>query len=212
MNKFDSVTEKLGTVKFMDATAGSVMRDMILENGAKSLLEIGFCSGKSSAYMGATLEDRGGDGHLTTIDRRQARKNDPDIHTTLATVGLTHRVTPIFAYRSYTWEIAKMLKQDPRPQFDLCYFDGGHTWDLTGFGLLLVDMLLRPGGLIVIDDLNWTVARAAARRNKAYAAYDDDERAEKPVLLAWNTIIPHLGYERSYANSKRWGVARKPAG
>ena len=105
-----------------------------------------------------------------------------------------------------------MIKQGGGPRFDLCYFDGGHTWDYTGFGLLLVDMLLRPGGIIVIDDLNWTIARSIQKNPaaaKSYGRFDDDEKTEAGVRLAWNTIIPHLGYEREEVTEWPWGIARK---
>ena len=65
-------------------------------------------------------------------------------------------MTPILPFRSFTWELQKLIAQVPRPRFDLCYFDGGHTWDNTGFGVLLVDILLRPGGILVLDDMNWS--------------------------------------------------------
>ncbi|MEZ4597942.1 MAG: hypothetical protein R3C32_14675 [Chloroflexota bacterium] len=43
----------------------------------RDLLEIGFYQGKSSAYIGAILEDRGGPGHLLTIDRGDRARNPP---------------------------------------------------------------------------------------------------------------------------------------
>ncbi len=214
MTHFDDVTAKLGELPYMDEARAKVIRELILECSGRNLLEIGFYHGKSSAYLAAILEDRGGPGSLTTIDLARIRSLKPSIGENLATVGLTHRVTPLFTRRSYTWEMARMLKREPRPQFDFCYFDGGHTWDLTGFGLLLVDMLLRPGGIIVIDDLNWTINRSIAKNPsaaKAYASYDDDEKSESGVRLAWNTIIPHLGYTQETARLFPWGIARKPS-
>jgi predicted O-methyltransferase YrrM len=212
-SKFDTVTQTLGPLKFMDEKRAGIVRDLIHECDARNLLELGFYHGKSSAYLAAILEDRGGAGHLTTIDLERIKTLAPGIQTNLEAVGIAHRVTPIFTRRSYTWEMARLLKQTPRPQFDFCYFDGGHTWDLTGFGILLVDMLLRPGGIIVIDDLNWTIARSInnnPQAAKVYARYDEDEKTAKGVRLVWDTIIPHLGYAREQLRSLPWGVARKP--
>ncbi len=136
---------------------------------------MGFLHGKSSAYLAAILEDLGR-GHLTTIDRKAAQEFEPNIFNTLERVGLSHRVTPIFAHRSHTWELCKMIQSGQGPRFDFCYFDGGHTWDVTGFGFVLVDLLLKPGGWILFDDLDWTIAHSLVRKTKVpgYAkSYDD---------------------------------------
>jgi hypothetical protein len=130
-------------------------------------------------------------------------------------VGLSHRVKPIFAHRSFTWELAKLLKQRSRPQFDCCYFDGGHTWDVTGFGFVLVDMLIRPGGWIIFDDLDWTIERSISRTPSfanSYKTYSADEKLVPGVRLVWDLLLPHFGYvNRSEEEHFHWGIAQKPA-
>jgi predicted O-methyltransferase YrrM len=213
LSHFDQVTEKFGDLNFMNDKRAGLMRELILAEGARNILEVGFWKGKSSAYFAAILEDRGGDGHLTTIDRTIVRDKTPNIASVLEALGLSHRVTPIFAERSHTWVMARMLEQKPRPQFDFCYFDGGHTWDMTALGLTLVDMLLKPGGFLVVDDLDWTINGSLARGHDSasiYAGYSDDEKAANPVQMAYDLILPRLGYtdfktERRFA----WGLARK---
>jgi predicted O-methyltransferase YrrM len=210
--KFDEVTEKLRGVPYMTADRAAVIRDLIHEAGAENVLELGFFKGKSACYMAAVLEDQGR-GHVTTIDLTWARSHKPGINEHLAITGLKHRVTPVFARRSYTWELAKMLKQEPRPVFDFCYLDGGHTWDATGYGFVLVDMLLRPGGIIVLDDLNWTINKHLENHpdsTKHWERYDDDEKDEQGVRLVWNTVVRHLGYQREALREFPWGIARKP--
>lgn len=191
------------------------MRDLIVEQDAHDILEIGFYHGKSSAYFAAILEDLGR-GHLVTIDRDTAQQREPNIEQVLSELDLRHRVTPVYARRSYTWEMSKMIRTGPRPQFDLCYFDGGHTWDATGFGFLLVDMLLRPGSCIVFDDLKWTIEAAVRNQSsvpKQWRACSTDERATPAVQLVFDLLVPHLGYtDLRVANDGRWGIARKPLG
>lgn len=189
------------------------MRDFIIEHNSRDVLEIGFYHGKSSAYFAAILEDLGR-GHLVTIDLSSARLRDPNVEQVLSAVDLTHRVTPIFAERSYTWEMAKMVRARRPPQFDLCYFDGGHTWDVTGFGFVLVDLLLRPGGWIVFDDLKWTIESAIPEMKNVpghWLACSADERATPAVQLVFDLLVPHLGYtDKRIVNRGHWGIARKP--
>lgn len=190
-----------------------VMRDFIVKNKARDILEIGFYHGKSSAYFAAVLEDIG-HGHLVTIDLENARNREPNIDEVLSSLDLKHRVTPVYAERSYTWELAKMIRATPRPQFDLCYFDGGHTWDATGFGFLLVDLLLRPGAWIIFDDLEWTIESAIPSMKKVpkhWLACSADEQSTPAVKLVFDILVPHLGYtDLCTINEGRWGVARKP--
>lgn len=213
MNHFERVTSNYADLPYMRERQAKIMRDLIIEHEAQDILEIGFYHGKSSAYFAAILEDMGR-GHLSTIDREGAQRRSPNIEEILASLDLAHRVTPIYAHRSYTWELGRMIQASPRPQFDFCYFDGGHTWDGTGFGLVLVDMLLRPGGWIVFDDIPWTVAAAMKGRSKVphlWKTFDANERATPAVKLVFDLLVPHLGYtNKRTINGGQWGIARKP--
>ena len=214
MSKFDEITAKFAKVPYMNADQAATLRGLIAAEDAAAILEIGFFKGKSSAYIAAILEDLGR-GRLVTIDRAGAAERAPNIHDLLAGAGLAHRVEPIFAFRSFTWELQRLIVATPRPVFDLCYFDGGHTWDETGLGVVLVDMLLRPGGLIVLDDLDWTVAGSPYYREnqKRAARFSPDEAAAPTVRRVFDLILPHLGYAHVRETTGprwRWGVARKP--
>lgn len=180
-----------------------------------TFFEIGFFRGKSSAYIGAILEDQGA-GKLTTIDRlTAARLTEPNIHTLIGELGLSHRVEPIFAHRSFTWELSRLMRMDPMPRFDLCYFDGGHTWDDTGFGFTLVNYLLKPGGVIVFDDIDWTISgsKAYRRDSELMARFSEDERACQSVRLVWDILVPRMGYTRiEEIPLAGWAVAQKPEG
>jgi predicted O-methyltransferase YrrM len=214
LSNIERVAGQFGQLEYMRHAEALFMRDFIIKHDARDILEIGFYHGKSSAYIAAILEDIG-HGHLVTIDRDHARNRQPNIDEVLSSLDLSHRVTPVYAERSYTWELAKMIQSKPRPQFDLCYFDGGHTWDATGFGFVLVDLLLRPGGWIIFDDLEWTIEAALKSVPKApkhWLACSADERALPAVKLVFDILVPHLGYTNQRSvNDGRWGVARKPA-
>ena len=133
----DTVTEKFGNLPYMKPKQAAFLKQFIVNNNVTDILELGFFHGKSTAYFAAILEENG-KGHITTIDLRNAARRSPSIIDVLAQLNLEHRVTPIFAPRSFTWEMQKMLSDDPIPQFDFIYIDGGHTWDGTGFGFFLL--------------------------------------------------------------------------
>lgn len=211
MSKFDLVNKTFEKVPYMRLKQARILREIIIEEGARDILEIGFFHGKSSTFIAAILEDQGA-GSLTTMDLEKARERSPNIEEMLTEVGLGHRVTPIYCYRSYTWELQRLISLPQRPKFDFCYFDGGHAWDQTALGVLLVDMMLVPGGLILLDDMNWSVAGSTAlkKRPKTVARYSKDEAETMTVRRVWDVVLPHLGYEyvREYTNPE-WGLARK---
>jgi predicted O-methyltransferase YrrM len=210
---FDKVQSVFETLPYMSRQQAAIMRKLVVKHDVHDILEIGFFHGKSSAYLAAILEDLGR-GHLVTIDRKDARDRQPNIEQLLSSLELAHRVTPVYAHRSHTWELANLIRKDPRPGFDLCYLDGGHTWDDTGFGFLLVDMLLRPGGWIVFDDLGWTIEAAMRDQPKpprGWRMCSPDERSTPAVGLVFDLLVPHLGYTgKRTANHGQWGIAQKP--
>lgn len=214
MNRIELVHDALADLPYMTRAQAEFFRSFIVKHNVRRILEIGFYKGKSSALLAAILEDLGR-GHLTTIDQKAAAEFSPSIVDTLQKVGLTERVTPIFAERSYTWELGKMVREARRPRFDLCYFDGGHIWDATGFGFYLVNELLRPGGWIVFDDLDWTLDHWAKKDPKTANAppfdrYSADERASPAVRLVFEHLVARAGYANlSTVPEFGWGIAQK---
>ena len=206
------VTRKYSSIPYMAESNAKLLRKIVIDNSIETILEVGFYQGKSSAYIASMLEDLGR-GHLTTVDLIGAIEHKPNIHDLLQDLNLTHRVTISYAKRSFTWELQKSLHQGLRSIYDMCYFDGGHTWDNTGFGVLLVDMLLKPGGILILDDMNWSIAKSKAFQSNSnmLARYCQDEIETETVRRVTELILPHLGYYIENKETKsNWCIARKP--
>lgn len=211
-SSIDEVDRRWGRLKYMGIDQARFLRDFIRTHDLSELLELGFFQGKSTAFMAAILEELGR-GHITTMDREGAKKRRPPIERVLADLRLAHRVTPIYSHRSFTWELRRLLAQSPRPEFDLCYIDGAHTWDGAGFSFLLVDVLLKPGGWVIFDDLDWSISRspAATKDAKRYSQYSEEEKQAKQVRDVWQILLPERGYHNSYEEHRfHWGIAQKP--
>jgi predicted O-methyltransferase YrrM len=208
----EDVEARWQRVPFMKLSQARFLRKFIREHDLADVLELGFFHGKSTAFIAAILEELGR-GHVTTCDKRNALERSPNIHEVLESLGLEHRVTVQVAHRSFTWEMARMLESRPRPTFDFCYIDGAHTWDGTGFSFFLVDLMLRPGGWIIFDDLDWTIAGREAKVGPRfeYRAYSDEEKEAKQVRKVFEVLAVERGYTDMYEHERfRWGVARKP--
>ena len=62
-------------------------------------------------------------------------------------------------YDSYNWKLG-LLYRDTEDLFDLVYLDGAHTFLHDGLATALLKKLVKPGGYIIFDDLNWSYKKA----------------------------------------------------
>jgi len=186
------------------------LRQRLLGEEPQSILEICKASSQLTLYLAALLEDQG-KGTLTTFHGNTGTSKDP-IKDHLTQLGLLGRTTSIQSGRSYTWAIKRLLAAEERLEFDVCVVSGNKTWDASGFGAVLADMLLRPGGLMVLTDINWSMAGSPYFKSKPHLVqkYAQDEQRARPVQLVMDLILPHLGYEIIDApECKSFGLARK---
>jgi predicted O-methyltransferase YrrM len=125
----------------VDAEVGALLRVLATAVGAKRILEIGTAIGYSGIWLAGALP---AGGMLFTMEfdedrARQARDN-------FATAGLSDRVTVIVG------DAQRMLAKIAGP-FDLIFQDG----DKKMYEPMLdrFAALLRPGGLLVTDNVLW---------------------------------------------------------
>jgi predicted O-methyltransferase YrrM len=205
------VDEQFGGLPYMTTRQAVSLGALIEREGLSSLLELGTYHGKSTAYMAAVLEAVG-HGTLVTIDRVDAEARKPNVYQILRRLKLSHRVKVYFEQRSLTWRLMRLIEEHESPCFDFCYFDAGHSWDVTGFAFFLVDRLLKPGGWVVFDDLDWTYERMI-KPDEPLADFmsriPDKERRTAQVGKVWDLLVARsTGYERHEVIGS-WGVARK---
>ena len=214
MSLLENISDKYRDIPYMGFKKASFLRNIIVDNGYSDLLELGFFHGKSSLLFAAILEDKN-KGHLTTLDLFSAKDRTPNIDQLLGQENLSHRVSPVYCYRSYNWELMKLIQDSSLPRYDFCYLDGGHTLDHTGLGFFLVDKLLHVGGTIVFDDLDWTLAgnptykEELSRGNDIYASYCTQEKNTPAVRLIFENLVQRSNYECTVEENFNWGLARK---
>jgi predicted O-methyltransferase YrrM len=125
----------------VDAEVGLLLRVLATAIQAKRILEIGTAIGYSGIWLAGALP---GDGTLVTMEMDEQRARQAREH--FARAGLSDRATVIVG------DAQRMLAKVSGP-FDLIFQDG----DKKLYGPMLdrlVD-LLRPGGLLVTDNVLW---------------------------------------------------------
>lgn len=195
---------------------GGQLHRFVREGGFEDILELGFAHGTSTCYLASAVDERGS-GHITTIDRESARERTPNIEAVLRHAGLEEHVEPIFAARSYNWELMKIIQRQTRgattePCFDFCFLDGAHSWETDGLAFFLVDKLLRPGGWILFDDLHWTYATSAAlgATDKVKEMPEDERRTPQIMKVLALLVMQHPAYATIHIKGN-WAWAGKSA-
>lgn len=107
----------------------------------------------------------------------------------------THEV-----YESYAQTLFAMLKAGDPLRFDFVYLDGAHTFAIDGLAFFMVDLFLKPGGLLFFDDLHWTIERSPTMAPDVFEPctllYSPRQRAEHAIGDIVEYILPHYGYRR----------------
>lgn len=202
----EDVKKALGDTPFMDLDQGREVTRFIRQQRIRDVLELGFAHGASTCYLAAALADTGG-GSIVTVDTEEARGRDPNIDELLSRCGLQGMVTRYFEPSSYNWRLMKLLEADPTPRFDFCYLDGSHTWAVDALAFFLVDRLLRPGGWILFDDLEftWDSLEEKHGHDAWFRAMPGDERRTKQIRKVCDLLVKtHPGYDEFRLSRHDW--------
>lgn len=83
---------------------------------------------------------------------------------------------------------------------------------MSGFGFLLVDRLLVPGGWVLFDDLDWTFSsmiKPGVDTPPWLAQLTTDELETPQIRKVWELLVkPHPGYQE-FCEDGQWGFAQK---
>jgi predicted O-methyltransferase YrrM len=104
----------------------------------------------------------------------------------------------------------RYIEANSEPIFDLAYIDGSHSWFVDGFAFFLVDRLLRDGGWIIFDDMDWSFAKSKSSQIlRRLNDMPEDERTTPQVRLIFELLVKrHPGYG-NFREQGSWGFAQK---
>ena len=66
--------------------------------------------------------------------------------------------------------------------FDLVYLDGAHSFLFSGLACALLKTLIREGGYLIFDDLNWSYGNSHDRNPKVYPEILEQYTQEQVAL------------------------------
>lgn len=204
-----AVRTAVGDTGYMTYDRGAKLVDFLVSNDLKDHLELGFAHGVSTCYLVAATSILG-KGHVVSCDLQGSSALKPNLENLLARLGWSDAVTIHRDQTSYTWRLMELIDESPTPRFDFCFIDGAHSWAVDGFAFFLADRLLRPGGWIVFDDLDWTYATSPTMRDsETVREMPSAERDTPQVRKVYELLVKtHPGYD-SFRVDGPWAFARK---
>jgi predicted O-methyltransferase YrrM len=142
------------------AAEGEALRDWVVQEGAVSTIEIGLGYGISTLFLCQGLRI-GGDATArhVAIDPNQSTRFANCGLQVLDEAGLAEMVE--FHAEQSEFALPRFLAE--RRGFDLAFVDGNHRFDGVFVDLVYLGRLVRPGGIVFLDDYQLpAVARSAS--------------------------------------------------
>jgi predicted O-methyltransferase YrrM len=126
---------------------GVALRDLVSAEGAERTIEVGLALGISALWFCEAVAPRGGR-HVAVDPFQQRSWNGAGLRT-LRDAGVEDRVEVI---EEESQLALPRLVAEGR-EFDFAFVDGDHRFDGAFLDLYYMTRLVRPGGLIVVDDM-----------------------------------------------------------
>jgi predicted O-methyltransferase YrrM len=219
--EFEAVAAAVSGIPWMSPELGRRVYDHIRSTEATDVLDLGTGHGVSAVWMAAALEANGR-GHVTTVDLAGADYNPPPA-ALLARVGLAHRVTVVREHSSYNWFLKERIEErsdaagNCEPAYDFCYLDGAKNLNVDGLAVVLVERLLRPGGCLLMDDLDWTYVNnhwlEPAGDGRPLGPVSEAERTQPHLRAVFDLLVrAHPSFTRCVVEDEWYGWAYKQPG
>ncbi len=146
------------------------IRELLARFQPKACLEVGMAHGGSSVVICQALREQGGEGRHTAVDPFQSSPQGwrgAGVES-VRKAGLADLFELIedFDYLA----LPRLVEQKRR--FDFILIDGWHSFDYTLLDLFYADLLLAPGGLLLVHDTGWPAVYKECRFVETHKPYD----------------------------------------
>jgi predicted O-methyltransferase YrrM len=139
----------------VEPEVGAALRDLAVAEGAERTIEVGLALGMSALFLCQAVLPRGG--RHVAIDPFQAGSWNGAGMRTLREAGVEELVELI---EEESQLALPRLVAEGR-EFDLAFVDGDHRFEGVFLDLYFMTRLVRPGGLVVVDDMWMPAVRTA---------------------------------------------------
>jgi len=179
----------------LPASDCDILRDALVADGARTVIEIGLAYGSSALAIGEALCTIGSTevSHII-IDPFQASAYDNVGWDAMLAAGLAGQTRLIAEASSI---VLASLVADTYSA-DAAFVDGSHRFHEVFVDLYFLQKIVRPGGLIILDDAEWPSVATAVR-------YFDNNLGWLPLAIAGRLTarrLPDQPFEPDFADFK----------
>ena len=157
-----------------------LVRRLLVHNESPTVCEIGIGVGATSLEICRLLDHRGIIFFFDFAEKLQQLDHD------LRELGYDNFVmvgNERKTYDSYAWNLAKLLLENRRAGerglFDLAFLDGAHAFHHDAPAAVILKSLVKPGGVLVLDDYDWSFAVSPTMRPSVNPAIRNDYTDEQ---------------------------------
>jgi predicted O-methyltransferase YrrM len=164
------------------------LRDLVLAENARVVVEIGLAYGSSALAIAEALVTHGTEGanHLI-IDAFQDHFHNTGWNA-IVTAGLAD-VCSLLPERS---QLALPRLVTDGFVADAAFVDGSHQFHNVFVDLFFLRELIRPGGLVILDDCQWPSVATAARYFELNTSWQPEPIAQSTRLRAYRLPNPRI--------------------
>ncbi|WP_457093958.1 class I SAM-dependent methyltransferase [Microvirga sp. P5_D2] len=201
----------VGTTPHTHPDRGRNLYDFIRKYRLTRCLELGFAHGVGTVWIAGAVQTLGR-GKVVAVDNHSAFERTPSAQDLIIHAGLESLVDLHYDPISYTWHLMRNLEAYVLEPFEFVFIDGAHTWDTDGFAFFLVEKVLRPGGWILFDDLDWSYSKSPAALQKEFVrSMTDEQKNTAQIRQVWEKLVlQHSGFG-NFIEDNGWGWAQKLA-
>ena len=136
-----------------------VLRDVLIAEGARAVIEIGLAYASSALAIGEALVATGGEVRHLIIDPHQDSGYASVGWQAMRAAGLDRHSAMIMEPSSIV--LARLVSE--RFVADAAFIDGSHRYHEVFVDLYFLRKLVRPSGLVILDDAEWPSVATALR-------------------------------------------------
>jgi predicted O-methyltransferase YrrM len=167
---------------------GDALRDLLLAENARVVIEVGLAYGGSALAIAEALVSRGPDGAAHVIvDAFQDHFHEAGWNAIAAT-GLTG----VCSLRRDRSQLALPRLVAEGVVADAAFVDGSHIFHNVFVDLAFLRELVRPGGLIILDDCEWPSVATAVRYFEVNAGWRPEAIEKTTRLRAYRLPDPRI--------------------
>jgi len=192
LNNFTPPNGWKGHIFLLPQDAMRYIYQFILDKNLSTCIELGTGFGATSCMMGAAVKKLN-QGKLITIDKYLHQP--VNVKVLMRHVGLSDdSIEVIDDELGYNWYLAELIRKQTHdgvciPIFDFCLLDGAHEWEPDALAFSLIAKLLKPGGWIAIDDINFYFRLIPNCWQEKHGNYTDKELDTFQMRMVYELVV-----------------------